>query len=204
MAKGRPREFDRDQALQSAMLVFWRKGFFATSMTDLCDAMGIASPSLYAAFGSKEDLYVESVEHYSRTFGSLLWDCLDSGPTVRGSVKNMLLQAAKGLRKSAKCPGGCMVNLATLDEDMQSPIPTLLKKTRRGQLERIRARLEVAAAQGELPDSANLNHLARFYMGMIQSIAIQARDGATLAELEGVVEVAMTAWPTNAGTRLRQ
>ena len=64
---GRPREFDRDVALQEAMLVFWRKGFLATSMNDLCDAMGIRSPSLYAAFGSKEALYIEAVGHYAKT-----------------------------------------------------------------------------------------------------------------------------------------
>jgi len=199
MAKGRPREFARETALQEAMLVFWRKGFHATSMTDLCDAMRISSPSLYAAFGSKENLYVESVEHYANTFGSLLWDCLDSGPTVRESVKKMLMQAAKGLRKSPKCPGGCMVTLAILDEDTPMPIPTLLKQTRRGQLDRIRARLQEAVTQGELPDSANLTHLARFYLGVIQSIAIQARDGASLADLEGMVEMAMNAWPGSEG-----
>ena len=61
-AMGRPREFDRDAALEAAMFLFWRKGFAATSMNDLCDAMGISSPSLYAAFGSKEALYLEAVE----------------------------------------------------------------------------------------------------------------------------------------------
>jgi AcrR family transcriptional regulator len=66
---GRPRGFDRDAALEAAMFLFWRKGFAATSMSDLCDAMGISSPSLYAAFGSKEALYLEAVEHYVRTQG---------------------------------------------------------------------------------------------------------------------------------------
>ena len=64
---GRPREFDRDAALEAAMLLFWRKGFEAASMNDLCDAMGVRSPSLYAAFGSKEALYLEAIEHYVRT-----------------------------------------------------------------------------------------------------------------------------------------
>ena len=58
---GRPREFDRGAALEAAMLAFWRKGFAATSMNDLCDAMGVRSPSLYAAFGSKEALYLEEI-----------------------------------------------------------------------------------------------------------------------------------------------
>jgi AcrR family transcriptional regulator len=58
---GRPREFDRKAALEAAMLLFWRKGFAATSMNDLCDVMGVRSPSLYAAFGSKEALYFEAI-----------------------------------------------------------------------------------------------------------------------------------------------
>ena len=59
---GRPREFDRGAALEAAMLLFWRKGFAMTSMNDLCEVMGIRSPSLYAAFGSKEGLYLEALE----------------------------------------------------------------------------------------------------------------------------------------------
>ena len=80
---GRPREFDRGAALEAAMLAFWRKGFAATSMTDLCDAMGVRSPSLYAAFGGKEALYLEAVEHYVETFGPPIWDGLAEGATAR-------------------------------------------------------------------------------------------------------------------------
>ena len=65
---GRPEGFDRDAALEAAMVLFWRKGFAATSMNDLCDAMGVRSPSLYAAFGSKEALYLEAIEHYVRDY----------------------------------------------------------------------------------------------------------------------------------------
>jgi AcrR family transcriptional regulator len=195
MTRGRPREFDRDKALQAAMLVFWRKGFLATSMTDLCEAMDIRSPSLYAAFGSKENLYVEAVQHYANTFETLLWKCLNGGSTARESIEATLLQAARGLRKSAKCPGGCMVTLAILDEDMPAPIPSVLRKARREHLERLRARLQTGLSAGELPASTDVNSLSRFYLGIVQAIAIQSRDGAPLVELERMVETAMTAWP---------
>ena len=75
-AMGRPREFDRDAALEAAMFLFWRKGFATTSMNDLCGAMGVGSPSLYAAFGSKEALYLEAVEYYVRTQGPPVWEKL--------------------------------------------------------------------------------------------------------------------------------
>src|SRR3979411_1663755 len=76
---GRPRGFDRDAALEAAMFLFWRKGFEAASMNDLCDAMGVRSPSLYAAFGSKEALYLEAVEHYVRTQGPTVYARLAAG-----------------------------------------------------------------------------------------------------------------------------
>src|SRR5580692_10899227 len=82
---GRPREFDRAAALEAAMLLFWRKGFAMTSMSDLCEAMGIRSPSLYAAFASKEALYLEALDHYVRTVGPPVWDRLAEGATARAS-----------------------------------------------------------------------------------------------------------------------
>src|SRR5271170_3657427 len=93
---GRPREFDREAALQAAMIMFWRKGFAATSMNDLCNAMGIRSPSLYAAFGSKETLYLEAIEHYVRTVGPTIWDKL-AATSARDGVEKMLLAATESL-----------------------------------------------------------------------------------------------------------
>ncbi len=108
---GRPREFDRDAALEAAMLVFWRKGFAAASMNDLCDAMGVRSPSLYAAFGSKEALYLEAIEHYVRTNGPPIWDRLAEGATARAGVEKLLLAATESLPKSPTTPAGCMATL---------------------------------------------------------------------------------------------
>ena len=103
---GRPREFDRDTALKAAMLVFWRKGFAATSMNDLCAAMQIRAPSLYAAFGSKEGLFLEAVEHYSKTLGPTIWGRLAEGPTARASVEKLLRAAVKGLPACGVMPAG--------------------------------------------------------------------------------------------------
>src|SRR5258708_37217740 len=109
---GRPRGFDRDTALEAAMFLFWRKGFATTSMNDLCDAMGVGSPSLYAAFGSKEALYLEAVEQYARTQGPPVWDKLAEGATARAGIENLLIAAAYSLPKSRATPGGCMAERA--------------------------------------------------------------------------------------------
>jgi AcrR family transcriptional regulator len=192
---GRPREFDREAALHAAMLVFWRKGFFATSMNDLCDAMGIRSPSLYAAFGSKEDLYIEAVQHYNAAARRLIWDHIDEGPTVREGVRKLLLAAAAVLPGDEGVPPGCMVNLATVGADFPGPIPRTLQDARLDGLKVLRSAIRRAVTAGELPRATNVNRLSRFYLGVIQGMAIQAHDGATRNDLAGTAELAMAAWP---------
>jgi AcrR family transcriptional regulator len=192
---GRPREFDRDAALNAAMLVFWRKGFLATSLNDLCDAMGIRSPSLYAAFGSKEALYLEAMENYVRTIVPLVWGPLADGPTARGGVENFLLAAVKMLPECGAVPGGCMATLAALGEEMPGAIPNIVRGGRTQCLEKLRARLNDAVASGELSRSTDVERWSRFYLGVYQGMAVQARDGATPADLEGLAETAMAAWP---------
>src|ERR1700761_5521021 len=108
---GRPRAFDRDAALEAAMLLFWRKGFAAASMNDLCEAMDVRSPSLYAAFGSKEALYLEAIERYVRTVGDTLWAQLAQAPTAHAGVRNLLLAATETLPESGATPAGCMAML---------------------------------------------------------------------------------------------
>jgi AcrR family transcriptional regulator len=191
---GRPREFDRDAALEAAMLLFWRKGFAATSMNDLCDTMGVRSPSLYAAFGSKEELYLEAMEHYVQTQGAV-WNKLAEGETVRAGIENLLIAGSEILPKSRPTPAGCMAMLAAVGDEWPAAVVRVVKKVRLEVLDLLRARLETAVAEGELPASADIDGLSRFYLGVFQGMAIQARDGATKAELRGVVDAAMAAWP---------
>jgi AcrR family transcriptional regulator len=192
---GRPRGFDRDAALDAAMFLFWRKGFAATSMNDLCDAIGVRSPSLYAAFGSKEALYLEAVEHYVRTQGPPVWDKLAEGATARAGIENLLIAATDSLPKSRATPAGCMAVLAAVGDEWPAAITRVVKKVRLEMLGMLRSRLETAVAKGELPASTNIDGLSRFYLSVFQGMAIQARDGATQAELRAVAAAAMAAWP---------
>jgi AcrR family transcriptional regulator len=192
---GRPRGFDRDAALEAAMLLFWRKGFAATSMNDLCDAMGISSPSLYAAFGSKEALYLEAVEHYVQTQGPPVWDKLAEGATARAGIENLLIAGTESLPKSRATPAGCMAMLAAVGDEWPAAIARVVKKVRLEVLGMLRSRLETAVAKGELPASTDIDGLSRFYLSAFQGMAIQARDGATQAELRAVAAAAMAAWP---------
>jgi AcrR family transcriptional regulator len=194
---GRPRGFDRDAALEAAMLLFWRKGFAAASMNDLCDAMSIRSPSLYAAFGSKEALYLEAVEYYARTIGPPVWDKLEEGATARAGIENLLIAWTESLPKSRATPAGCMALLAAVGDEWPATIVRVVKKVRLEMLGTLRSRLETAVAKGELPASTDIDGLSRFYLSVFQGMAVQAKDGATSAELRAVAAAAMAAWPVD-------
>ena len=204
VTKGRPRSFDRELALNSAMHVFWRNGYAATSMNDLCDAMGIRSPSLYAAFDSKEALYLEAVQHYAETIGPSVWSHLLKGKSARKCFENLLMAAAEILPASGNTPAGCMVALASLDGESPDMITARLKEIRLQCLGMMRARLSQACAAGELPASTDVQRLSRFYFGIYQGLAMQARDGAAAAELKGVAQTAMAAWPAKKAAASRK
>jgi AcrR family transcriptional regulator len=89
-ARGRPRAFDREAALEQATRLFWVKGFEATSIADLTQAMGIGSPSLYAAFGSKEALYAEALQYYREKNEHLVWSAFGAADTARSAVAALL------------------------------------------------------------------------------------------------------------------
>ena len=193
---GRPREFDREAALEAAMLVFWRKGFAATSMNDLCDSMGVRSPSLYAAFGSKEALYLEALEHYVRGGGPPVWEELAAGKTAREGVEALLLASTESLPESQASPAGCMATLAAVSDEWPTTIADVARKVRLEMLGMLRARLETGLGSGELPETIDIDALSRFYLSVVQGMAVQARDGATSAELGAIARAAMAAWPS--------
>ncbi|MDH6259281.1 TetR/AcrR family transcriptional regulator [Bradyrhizobium sp. BR13661] len=192
---GRPREFDREAALEAAMLLFWRKGYAAASMNDLCEAMGVRSPSLYAAFESKEALYLAAFEHYVATEAPPVWDRLGEGATAREGIANLLTAAAEILPKSRIAPAGCMAVLGAVSDDWPAPIARAVRKVRLEMLGNLRARIAAATASGELPAATDTEALSRLYLSVYEGMAIQAKDGATQAELSAVAKAAMAAWP---------
>ncbi|QEI08917.1 TetR/AcrR family transcriptional regulator [Pigmentiphaga aceris] len=193
-ARGRPRAFDRDAALNAAMTLFWEKGFTATSMTDLCQCMGINSPSLYAAFGSKEALYAEAMAHYVESFSPQLWAPIEAAATAREGFEHFLTASAHLLTQET-CPKGCMLTLSTVASEGVEDLGRLVVAGRNGALAALEARLRRAVNEGELPASLNVEGTARMFLGVQQGMSVQARDGASQAELEAMAEAAMRAWP---------
>ncbi|RUW44539.1 TetR/AcrR family transcriptional regulator, partial [Mesorhizobium sp. M8A.F.Ca.ET.021.01.1.1] len=108
--RGRPRTFDRTAALRRAMDVFWAKGYEGASISDLAAAMGINSPSLYAAYGSKEALFLEATDLYSRVEGADIWLALEEAPTARLAIERFLHRTAKAYSQTDR-PQGCLIAL---------------------------------------------------------------------------------------------
>jgi AcrR family transcriptional regulator len=199
--RGRPRGFDRDAALRQAMLVFWEHGYEGTSMHLLTESLGIASASIYAAFGSKEELFKEAALLYVELVGGRPRDALASGP-VRDAFANMLSVNAEVITSPGDPPGCMMVLAASVGATGNRDVRDFLAERRRGMITTLRERLEAAVAAGELSGGFDLEAVARFYVTVLQGMSIQARDGATRADLEAVAEGAMAAWDRLTAPRL--
>lgn len=106
--RGRPRSFDRETALEKALLAFWEHGYEATSVSDLTRVMGIGAPSLYAAFGDKRSLFEEAVRVYGTEHGSFADRALAEEPTARAAVERTLREAATAYTEPGH-PHGCLV-----------------------------------------------------------------------------------------------
>ncbi len=192
--RGRPRSFDRDAALRRAMEVFWVKGYEGASISDLTGAMGIGSPSLYAAFGSKEALFREAIELYGRIEGPEIWDAVENAPDARAAVEGFLTATAHSFSRPGK-PRGCMVVLSQLNTtEASASVCAALRENRAQGQSGLEARLRRAIGDGDLPPSVDVAALAAFYLTVQQGMSIQARDGASEDRLLSVAKGAMAAW----------
>jgi AcrR family transcriptional regulator len=194
--RGRPRTFDRAAALTAATRLFWERGYEATSVGELTEAMGIRPGSLYAAFGDKKSLFKEVVDNYGRSpVGAFVGVALEEEPTAFAAFARILREAAVIYPDPAH-PAGCLTisaatNVTAQDADMEA----FLRDLRNDNLAVFEARLRAAQRAGELPEAASPRALAAYFGAVIQGMSHRARDGATAAELTETAELALTAWP---------
>lgn len=194
---GRPLSFDREQALQRAMLLFWRYGYDSTSLAQLTSAMGISPPSLYAAFGDKKQLFQEAVGRYSAGLAGWM-DSVDAAATARDAVQSLLEGAAIGFT-GPDTPAGCLIisaatNCSAASADVQAELAAIRRETEG----RVRDRIQRDVDAGLLPRDADAPALAAMYMTLVQGMSNQARDGAPREKLLALGRAAMRAWPADA------
>lgn len=192
--RGRPREFSKEQALQAATQMFGEKGFEGASLSDLCAAMRINRPSMYAAFGNKGNLYRMAVEYYMVAGEQTMDACLGEG-TAREGVAHLLHDAVTTFT-SEEGAGVCFITQGPLTgPDASEEIQQYFEQRRTTLEGQLRQRFERAIEDGELSSTISVEDLARFYAVMVQGIALQAQHGGTREQLFRVVDVAMACWP---------
>ncbi|MBB3382642.1 AcrR family transcriptional regulator [Rhizobium sp. BK609] len=190
--RGRPPAFDRETILAAARDTFWQHGYDGSSIADLTAAMGITPQSLYAAFGSKAELYRETLDQYRRMPrpepGNPFQDKID---TVT-AFERFLTNSAK-IFTAPEHPKGCMISTAVLNcAEENEPIAHHVASMRLQTLDIFTARIERGIAEGDIRPEANPRSLARFLGAIVQGMSVQARDGATTDELLALLSHALS------------
>src|SRR5256885_15516250 len=189
---GRPRSFDPDTALDRAMHVFWAKGYEGATLSDLTRAMRINRPSLYAAFGNKEELFRKVLDRYVNGplayFGKAL-----AAPKARDVIEQIFFGAAR-MADDPRIPTGCLMvqgALACGDTSVRKEVAE-----RRAAAEvALRRRLQRAKSEGDLPQNADPAELAGYVMTVVRGMAGQSAGGASRDQLRRVAQIPPRAWP---------
>ena len=179
---GRPWSFDRDAAIETAMLLFWRHGYEGVSIGDLTKAIGIAPPSLYAAFGSKAGLYQQVMERYKATSGTLDAAAIGAAKSLPDAVRLLLEGAVRTVTGRAR-ERGCMISSGLVACHDDHAALARDAATRRDGM-----RLDIVQALSTFAGGDDVLKLARHLNAVLQGISIQAHDGVAPEELQEIVE----------------
>jgi len=189
----RPREFDEDKVLEQAMQVFWRRGYRATSLTDLLGAMQLSKSSFYGAFGTKRDLLLTALRRYAESGMAGLIAPLLQPEASRPAIEQTLAIMVKHAR-SAAGRRGCLVN-NTLGE--VAPHDATVFAATRGVLLQLEALLTVVVtrgqARGEITTKESARALARFLATTFGGLNLAAKARPDKAMLDDVVRVTLRA-----------
>ena len=192
---GRPRGFDRDQAVDQAMMLFWQHGYESTSLAQLKEGMGgISAPSFYAAFTSKEALFQEVIARYLATHGRANAGLYDASVAPRSAIEQTLRNSAK-MQTDRSHPAGCLMVLSGAtcskeSEQLQKMLAEDRTRNRKGFDNCVRRAIEA----GELPASTHAAALATMFDAFLQGMSIQAREGTSLAKLNASITQVMSIW----------
>ena len=191
---GRPLSFDREAALERAMLAFWQYGYETTSIADLTKTMGITPPSLYTAFKDKKHLFLEAARRYAGDPVATA-QAIDDAACAHDAARAMLTGAAVAFTGDTT-PKGCLLASATASGSAaSSDVQIAIANIRNGIMDRLTARIKRDKLDGMLPPDTDANALAGLVIAVIQGMSVLARDGAPRSLLLGIGEAALRSWP---------
>jgi AcrR family transcriptional regulator len=192
--RGRPREFELDAALDRAIEVFWRQGYEGTTLEDITDAMKISRPSLYAAFGNKEETFKRAVARYVVVDMAYIDDAI-AEPAARLVAEHYLRSNVLAITEPGK-PAGCLSIQGGLSGSPEHHrVVSFLNESRRGGEARFAGRFQRAINDGDLPASENAAELAKYLATVTAGLAVQAAGGASRADLASIAQRALLAFP---------
>lgn len=196
MVRGRPREFDPDDALEKAMRVFWEKGASGASMADLEAATDLAKPSLYACFGDKNALFAKALGRYHEEFGDpALRELACTAVPVDVALRRHL-EAVADFVSDPDRPGGCfLVNCIIDRSNRPEAVQRIIEDVQRQQHDALAALLTRARDAGVVHGTCDVEALADFYAGQIAALAIMGRSGRDRSDMQRFIDTAMQALP---------
>ncbi|MDY7539599.1 TetR/AcrR family transcriptional regulator [Undibacterium sp. 5I1] len=192
--KGRPLSFDRDEALQKVMLLFWQHGYEATSLNDITSALEVKPSSIYSAFGDKKKLFLDAVGLYLS--GPITSETIiEQAVSAYDAAQELLRVSAIGFTGTTTPPGCLLASSAISCSDAANDVKLELAAIRRQVEERLRTKILQSIDQKQLPVNTDADGLAAMTMAVIQGMSTLARDGATREKLLHIGEMAMRVWP---------
>ena len=192
--RGRPRVFDMDEALEKALQIFWKRGYEGASLAELTETLGVNKPSLYAAFGNKEELFMKALSKYVAGPVAFVREVVNE-PTARDVAQTFLYKAAEFLTEPSH-PKGCMIVQGALSGgESADMIKSVLIQYRTAYEKVLTKRFEQARNDGDLSSDTNPESLAKYLATLHQGMSVQATSGASKGDLLAIADLALNAWP---------
>ncbi len=189
---GRPRSFDRGFALREAARLFWRHGFAGTSTRMLTACLGISSSSLYAAFGTKAELFDEAVRTYALRY-SAIYDRAVAEPTVHRVIERVLIDSVEEFARPEEGHPGCLTSSAVMADTSETlDVRGYVAELQRSDEARLRARIERGVLDGDIAPTTDSVVLAELVQTIWQGLSARSALGSRREELLSVVSLALT------------
>lgn len=198
--RGRPKVFDRNDALDKALMLFWAHGYEGTSLSDLVNATGAKAPTLYAEFENKEGLFRAAMQRYIETFSAQRNAVLnDDALDVKAAIEAYFRATAACFTECDK-PAGCFfICTSSALSSSSEEVAQMLAQQHHAQESALKTFLDMRQQRGELPQCANCAVLARYLACLLQGMSVRAREGANRDDLDQIVDTQIAIWPALAG-----